>query len=238
MESARLRALYGQLLGAFGPQDWWPAETPFEVMVGAILTQNTAWSNVERALDRLRARIPLAAETILALDPDVLAEAVRPAGYFNVKARRLTTFCAAYLQVGGFAELARLDTLSLREWLLAITGIGPETADDILLYAFERPVFVVDAYTRRLFARLGLIEAAAGYESIRRRFESALGPDVPVLKEYHALIVAQGKSVCRTRPACDRCVLRADCAQLIASAVPVGVATRRGARTIQPKEPS
>jgi endonuclease-3 related protein len=211
MDAESLHRLYARLLDAFGPQGWWPAETAFEVMVGAILTQNTAWSNVEQALARLRSRIPLSAEAILALDQDALAETLRPSGYYNVKARRLSAFCAAYVAAGGFAALDRLATHDLRAWLLSLNGIGPETADDILLYAFERPVFVVDAYTRRLFGRLALLDGAEGYEQIRRACELALGPDVPLLKEYHALIVVQGKTICRVRPSCGQCVLRQEC---------------------------
>ncbi len=192
-------------------QHWWPAETAFEVMVGAILTQNTAWTNVEQALARLRERIALDASAILTLAPDDLADALRPAGYFNVKARRLAAFCTEYLAAGGFDGLNALPTDGLRHTLLAIHGIGPETADDMLLYAFERPVFVVDAYTRRIFARLGLLDARADYESIRSAFETALDPDVPLFKEYHALLVRHGKERCRTRPVCLDCPLHRDC---------------------------
>ncbi|TCT23804.1 DNA-3-methyladenine glycosylase III [Thiobaca trueperi] len=180
-------------------------------MVGAVLTQHTAWTNVERALLRLRERVALDAAAILTLAPDDLAEALRPAGYFNVKARRLAAFCAAYLTAGGFTGLDALPTDRLRHTLLAIHGIGPETADDMLLYAFERPVFVVDAYTRRIFARLGLLDAQADYESIRAAFETALGPDAPLFKEYHALLVRHGKERCRIRPVCPDCPLRQDC---------------------------
>lgn len=206
-----LRRIHEALAASFGPQDWWPAESALEVMVGAILTQNTAWTNVERALQRLRTRVPLSAEAILGLDTDALADALRPAGYFNVKSRRLRSFCEAYLRAGGLPALRRLPTPALRAWLLDVKGVGPETADDILLYAFERPVFVVDAYTRRIFARLGLLTGTEPYDWIRDAFERALGPDVPLLKEYHALIVHQGKEVCRPRPACARCALRMSC---------------------------
>lgn len=217
MDAEALRAVYARLLDAFGAQDWWPAQSAFEVMIGAILTQNTAWTNVERALERLRSRIPLDAESILALDPLELADALRPSGYFNVKSQRVRGFCEAYLQAGGHRGLDSLETPELRARLLAIKGIGPETADDILLYAFDRPVFVVDAYTRRIFERLGLLAGGETYDGIRRAFEQALGPDVPMLKEYHALIVLQGKEVCRTRPACERCALRRTCAAAAAS---------------------
>ncbi|HSQ07588.1 MAG TPA: endonuclease, partial [Chromatiaceae bacterium] len=153
MDPTLARAVLDALLAAYGPQHWWPAQTPFEVMVGAVLTQNTAWVNVERGLDRLRVRLggpeALDAGPILALPEAELAECLRPVGYFNVKARRLRSFCTQYLAAGGLAGLGRLDTLALRHRLLAIDGVGPETADDMLLYAFDRPVFVVDAYTRR-----------------------------------------------------------------------------------------
>ncbi|TVQ92389.1 MAG: endonuclease [Chromatiaceae bacterium] len=182
-------------------------------MLGAILTQNTAWANVERALARLATAGPLTAAGLLALAPAELAELIRPAGYFNVKARRLQAFCAALEAAGGLDALATMETPVLRSWLLAIHGIGPETADDILLYAYERPVFVIDAYTRRLFERLGLLAPGTGYELIRARFERALGSDLPLLNEYHALIVRHGKEVCRARrPRCADCCLAADCA--------------------------
>jgi endonuclease-3 related protein len=132
-------------------------------------------------------------------------------GYFNVKARRLRSFCGEYLEAGGAGELGRLDTLALRRRLLAINGVGPETADDMALYAFDRPVFVVDAYTRRLGGRLGLLDAEASYETIRHGFERALGPDVSLFNEYHALIVRHAKDLCRTRPRCAGCCLRGLC---------------------------
>lgn len=211
MRAGPVRRIYAVLFDTYGPQHWWPAETAFEVMVGAVLTQNTAWTNVERALERLKQRIDLEAPAILGLPLDALADALRPAGYFNVKARRLATFCEAYQAEGGFEGLARLDSATLRRRLLAINGVGPETADDMLLYAFERPVFVIDAYTRRIFARLGQIAGREGYEEIRAGFEAALGPDVAVFKEYHALIVRHAKAFCRTRPSCPVCPLRREC---------------------------
>lgn len=207
-----IRALYERLFASYGEQGWWPAETAFEVMLGAILTQNTAWTNVERALDRLKDRIALTPEALLELEEAALAEAIRPSGYFNVKARRLRAFCDALLAAGGEPVLTTWSTPRLREWLLAIPGVGPETADDILLYAFDRPVFVVDAYTRRLFRRLGLLDGDEGYEVIRRMVERALGPDSASLNEYHALIVRHAKDLCRARkPQCDICSLRSGC---------------------------
>lgn len=208
---SRFRTLYQRLFQAHGPQHWWPGETPFEVMVGAVLTQNTAWSNVERAIGRLGAANRLTPEAILALPLLELAELIRPAGYFNVKAARLRNLCQFLLDSGGEATLGSLSSDRLRLALLAVSGIGPETADDILLYAFARPVFVVDAYTRRIGERLGLLGARDGYEAIRARFESALGPDVALFNELHALLVCHGKEVCRPRPRCQGCVLAEDC---------------------------
>ena len=211
MTPERCHTVYTTLEAAYGPQGWWPARTPFEVMVGAVLTQNTAWTNVERALARLSGRIPLTAEAILALDEPDLADALRPSGYFNIKARRLRSFCRGFIAGGGLAGLGALETGELRRYLLGIAGVGPETADDMLLYAFARPVFVVDAYTRRVFTRLGLLCGDEGYEAIRAAFETALGPDVPLFNAYHALIVRHGKEVCRKQPRCDACCLRGGC---------------------------
>jgi endonuclease-3 related protein len=182
-------------------------------MVGAVLTQNTSWTNVEKALNRLTDRVPLAPAALLGLPEPELAALLRPVGYYNVKAARLRAFCAELLDAGGEPELAALDTDDLRRLLLGMHGVGPETADDMLLYAFHRPVFVIDAYTRRLFARLGLIDGDEGYEVLRARFEQALGPDVPLFNEYHALIVRHAKDTCRARrPLCHVCVLRSGCA--------------------------
>jgi endonuclease III related protein len=212
LERDRLVAVFAALLAAYGPQGWWPAETPFGVMVGAVLTQNTSWTNVERALKNLANLGALTAPAILALPEAELAERLRPVGYFNLKARRLRAFCAAYLAHGELAGLSRLATSELRHLLLTIKGVGPETADDMLLYAFARPVFVVDAYTRRLLTRLGELDGNEGYETIRHGLEGALGPDLVLFNEYHALIVRHGKEICRTRPRCAVCCLAALCA--------------------------
>ena len=216
-EPPRLLHIFGVLKRAFGPQHWWPAEDgAFEVMVGAILTQNTAWSNVERAISALRAQDCLSPERIISLEHDALANMIRPAGYFNVKARRLSRFCQWYLDKGGYAALSEWPDGGLREALLAVHGVGPETADDILLYAFNRPVFVVDAYTRRFLSRLGLVAEDIGYEALRAFAESTLEtmprPDrVALYNEFHALIVAQGKSICRPKPRCGECCLSRHC---------------------------
>lgn len=205
------QTVYQRLFDAYGPQHWWPGETPFEIMVGAILTQNTAWTNVERAIANLQSADLLDPAAIVAADLPTLATCLRPSGYFNVKAERLRAFCDWFLTQGGLPGLSDLDTTVLRRALLAVKGVGPETADDILLYAFERPVFVVDSYTRRIFSRLGLVAADIGYEPLRARFEHTLEPDVALFNEYHALIVRHGKAVCRPKPRCAECCLRPHC---------------------------
>ncbi|MBN2886681.1 MAG: endonuclease [Chromatiaceae bacterium] len=208
---ARVRGVLEPLQAHWGELSWWPAESPFEVMIGAVLTQNTAWRNVERALEALRARISFDEAALLAVPPEELAELLRPAGYYRLKAERLRALCAASQAAGGWRTLSALDTDTLRHWLLAIKGVGPETADDILLYGFERPVFVADAYARRLLGRLGLIGGREGYEDLRALVERALGREVATLKRAHALIVEHGKAHCRARPRCTGCVLRARC---------------------------
>ena len=206
-----LSAVFNTLSKRYGPQHWWPGDTPFEIMVGAVLTQNTAWSNVEKAIANLVAHEKLDAGSIVRARKDHLAGWLRPSGYFNVKADRLKNFCRWYLDAGGYPVLSRIATARLRESLLSVNGIGPETADDMLLYAFERPVFVIDAYTRRLLARLQLFSGEEPYDEMRQAIEAALGPDVPLYNEYHALIVRHAKEVCRVRPRCAGCVLRQRC---------------------------
>ncbi len=203
--------VFDTMLVAYGSQHWWPADTPFEVMVGAILTQNTAWSNVERAIANLKASDWLTAENIIHADLSQLAEAIRPSGYFNQKAARLQGFCTWYLQQGGYDALTQINTHDLRKALLSVKGIGPETADDILLYAFGRPVFVVDAYTKRIFSRLGLLKGDEGYEVVRAIFERELPADVGMFNEYHALIVQHAKQHCKKKPLCGACCLQQGC---------------------------
>ncbi len=206
-----MKKIYRRLLKSYGPQRWWPGDTPFEVMVGAVLTQNTAWTNVEKAIANLKANRCLDPAAIVAAPHHQLAEWLRPSGYFNIKATRLQNFCTWYMRAGGFDTLAKKPTKELRKALLSINGIGPETADDILLYAFDRPVFVIDAYTRRLFTRLGFIKGDEDYETLRELFEKRLGPDVAVYNEYHALIVAHAKYACRKKPLCRGCELEKVC---------------------------
>jgi len=211
-----LRSLYQALLDIYGEQPWWPAESPFEVVVGAVLTQNAAWSNVEKAIDRLKAADLMSLPALLAVDHDTLAEAIRPSGYFNIKARRLRNLCLFLAERGGLEAFARVDLIGQRAALLRVNGIGPETADDILLYALDQPVFVIDAYTRRLLGRYRLARGDEAYESLRLGFERALGGDVHLYQQYHALIVMHAKDVCRKTPECLRCGLAVSCPAAVA----------------------
>ena len=206
-----LLSVYRRLLDRYGAQHWWPGESTFEIMVGAVLTQNTSWANVERAIGNLASRQLLDPLKILDCDADQLAALLRPCGYFNVKTRRLGNLCRFLVTSGGHDRLSARDTVELRRALLSVHGIGPETADDILLYAFERPVFVIDAYTRRVFERLGMASGEASYEVLREGIEWALGPEPQLYNEYHALIVRHAKEVCKARPRCGDCCLSGRC---------------------------
>ncbi len=221
-EAPALRALYRSLSEAYGVQPWWPAESPFEVVVGAVLTQNAAWSNVEKAIARLRQAGLLSLGALLEADHATLAEAIRPSGYYNIKARRLRNLCEFVAAQGGLEALAAQGLEEQRRGLLSVNGIGPETADDILLYALERPVFVIDAYTRRLLQRLDLADGREGYEELRRGFEDALAADVQLYQQYHALIVVHAKAVCRKTPRCGSCALAARCPTARGPDVPGG----------------
>ena len=201
--------IYRLLYDAFGPQHWWPGETRFEIITGAILTQNTSWTNVEKAIKNLKAADRLTPEKLHRLNHQQLAELIRPAGYYNVKAKRLKNFSDWLFENydGDLAALERIDTQRLRAELLAIKGIGFETADSILLYAFDRPVFVVDAYTARVAVRHGLIDAGADYHQLQEVFTSNLPADSRLFNEYHALLVRVGKEFCRPMPLCAGCPL-------------------------------
>lgn len=207
-----LEKIYHHLFKMYGQQYWWPAKTHFEVMVGAILTQNTSWTNVEKAIFNLRKHKLLTATKIAHANTNELAELLKPAGYFNVKAKRLQSYCRWFLAQGGYKQLNKLTTEKLREALLNVHGVGAETADDILLYAFHRPVFVIDAYTRRLLTRLKIIKGNESYETLRSLMETALTVDVALFNEYHALIVVHAKTRCRkTKPVCTNCNLKKLC---------------------------
>jgi len=202
-----LPAIYRRLYSAFGPQHWWPGDTALEVAVGAVLTQNTAWTNVEKAIATLRFRRLLTLERLARLPPHELAPLIRSAGFYNIKAARLAAFLQWLEAHGGFPGLRRIPTRKLRPLLLTCSGVGPETADSILLYALGRPVFVVDAYTRRILSRYGLIAGDEPYESMRRMFESSLSRSHRLYNEYHALLVRLAKANCRRQPICDSCPL-------------------------------
>jgi len=195
--------------GHYGPTHWWPGDTAFEIAIGAILTQNTAWTNVEKAIANLKREKLLSAKAILECAPDRLENALRPSGYFRVKAGRARSFCEHLMtHYGGrMGAMAKRPLEELRPELLAVHGIGHETADDILLYACEKPVFVVDAYTRRIFGRHGLVPGNIGYEALRHFFEKRLDADTHLFKEYHGLIVWTGKDFCRKHPKCAGCPL-------------------------------
>jgi endonuclease-3 related protein len=206
-----LREYFDVLHRAYGDQNWWPARTRFEVIVGAILTQNTSWTNVERAIVALRREKLLSVSAIEGIPETILAELIRSSGYYRQKARKLKAF-VAFVRTnyqGSLEKMFRVPTNVLREELLSVHGIGPETADSILLYAGTHPVFVVDAYTRRILQRHGLAEERSTYEELRGLFERSLPTDPQVFNEYHALIVHTGKHFCRTKdPRCCECPLQ------------------------------
>ena len=211
MQDDLLLDAYRGLLAYYGDQSWWPAETSFEVMVGAILTQNTAWSNVEKAISNLKQHELCHAEGLATVDQNTLAVIIRSSGYFNQKAERLILFSRWYVQQGGYSVLNRMATAELRDALLGLKGIGDETADDMVLYAFERPSFVIDSYTRRIFSRLGLLQSKQSYHQLQQLFHQGLQPDVALFKQYHALIVCHAKRHCRKQPSCSDCPLQALC---------------------------
>jgi endonuclease-3 related protein len=197
------------LYKALGPQHWWPGDTPFEVAVGAILTQNTNWGNVGKAIANLKAAHVLSAKKIHGMPVNTLAALIRPAGYFNIKAKRLKSFihflCEQY--GGSMKRMGREDASIVREQLLSVHGIGPETADSILLYALEKPIFVIDAYTKRVLSRHGIIGHDEPYPDFQKLFHLSLERDVRLYNEYHALFVATGKFFCKPKPLCTECPL-------------------------------
>ena len=208
--SATLQKIYQKLLHTFGPQHWWPGETPFEVIVGAILTQNTAWTNAAVAIENLKKAGVLSPEGLKRVSVGRLARLIRSSGYFNQKAQRLKIFVRYLYESyqGDLEKMRRIPLARLRAELLQVPGIGPETADSILLYAFGKPVFVVDAYTRRTLARHSFIAWDASYQQIQQLFMERLPRKPSLFNEYHALLVALGKELCRTDPKCDACPLR------------------------------
>ena len=214
-----LMNIYNKLLSYFGAQHWWPAETRYEVVIGAVLTQNTSWKNVERALENLKKENLVDEKKILDVDIGKLKELIKPAGFYNIKAERLKSITKYivdnYRTTDDLAKTEK-DIKSLRNELLAIKGIGKETADSILLYALDKPIFVVDAYTRRIFSRFGIMNNNMDYDEIRLIFENNILLDLNIYKEYHALIVELGKNYCKKRnPLCNECPLHLWCKKII-----------------------
>ncbi len=208
----QLMELFDALFKRYGALNWWPADTPFEVCVGAILTQNTNWGNVEKAIANLKREGLLSVEAILDTQPERLAELIRPSGFFNVKTVRLKGFVEWLVtRHGSLDAMFAGEWRPLRDELVRVPGIGPETCDSILLYAGQKPSFVVDAYTRRLFSRLGLVSEKDDYHEVRALFMEHLPTDVPLFNEYHAQIVEHCKCHCRKTPVCDGCPLKAAC---------------------------
>jgi endonuclease III related protein len=204
-----LEKIYRRLYEEFGPQHWWPGQTKFEVIIGAILTQNTNWDNVEKALRNLKRNQLLSPYSLRNVSVTKLASLIKPAGYFNVKAKRLKNFIVFLFDEykGSLKKMEKEELAQLRQKLLRVNGIGPETADSILLYAFHKPVFVVDAYTKRVLYRHNIVDKDADYHSIQNIFMYDLSHDVKLFNEYHALIVRLGKQYCKTNPVCEQCPL-------------------------------
>lgn len=224
----RLLEIYETLLAHFGPRGWWPASTPFEVVVGAILTQSVAWRNVEIAIENLRRAELLDPFAIERTSEEEIARQIVSTRYYRQKARKLKGFCSRLVLDWGGDLQAMLtgETSEVRRRLLALWGIGPETADSILLYAGEHPIFVVDAYTLRIFHRLGLFPPEIGYDAMQAFFHRHLPADVPMYNEYHALIVGTGNRYCKAKePLCAECPLRGLC--------PTGIGRTRGAPEVR-----
>lgn len=211
-ERERLLKVYQSFYDRFGPQHWWPGETPFEVIIGAILTQNTSWKNVEKAIGSLKAAGMFTPEGLYKAPEEVLARLIKSSGYFNIKAKRLKNFLSFLFKeyIGDVDAMLKEDGLILRDKLLKVNGLGPETVDSILLYACGYPVFVVDAYTKRIFLRHGYITMNDNYPQIQAFFMQSLPNDTGLYNEYHALIVRVGKDLCRKRPLCSICPIEYD----------------------------
>jgi endonuclease-3 related protein len=203
----KLLAIFDTLHTAFGPRHWWPGDSPLEVMVGAILTQNTSWRNVERAIANMKKWRVLDMEVLFRIGEEDLAEIIRPAGFYRIKSRRLKAFIADFQERfdGLIEHTAAVPTGELRDYLLAVNGIGPETADSILLYALDRPVFVVDAYTKRFLKHHGLYDGDYEYHHIQKFFMDNLPRDTYIFNEFHALIVRLCQEHCKKRPDCSLC---------------------------------
>ncbi len=208
--SKRLLEIYNTLYNRFGPQDWWPADTPFEVIIGAILTQSTNWKNVEKAIDNLKKYDLLDANALHKVDEKTLAETIRASGYYNMKAKKIKAFLDFLFSSysGNLEEMFKTPIDLLRKQLLNVYGIGEETADSIILYAGNLPMFVIDAYTKRIISRLDFLEEKCSYSQYQRLFMDNLPHDPNLFNEYHALLVALGKYYCKkSNPNCAECPL-------------------------------
>lgn len=211
MTGNKFKEIYTLLSQHFGPQGWWPGDSPFEIMVGAVLTQNTNWENVRKAITNLKEAEILSFAALSALSVDELAQFIKPSGYFNIKAKRLKNLLQMITErYQGQMELLFAEDLPAgREALLSVKGIGPETADSILLYAANHPIFVVDTYTHRIFSRHHLVAEECDYYSLQEAFHDKLPTQSALYNEYHALIVALGKDYCRkNNPRCTQCPLQ------------------------------
>ncbi len=205
----KLMHMFDLLFAHFGPQNWWPGETDLEMMVGAVLTQNTNWKNVERAIANLKSKGFLTVKALCSLPAEVLAREIRPSGYYNIKAKRLKNLIQFIKDRYGedLSGFSNDETLKLREGLLSVNGVGPETADSILLYAARRPVFVIDAYTHRILNRHGMSEDQTTYYELQELFMDHLPEEQELYSEFHALIVQAGKNYCKRKPLCPGCPL-------------------------------
>jgi len=210
IHKSELESVYRRLFKKFGPQHWWPGETTLEIMVGAVLTQNTNWGNVEKAIQNLKRARVLTLKALAKISQEKLGQLIRPSGYFNVKAKRLKHLIDFVMQEyhGDLKKMKRESLAVLRQKLLEVKGIGPETADSILLYAFDKPIFVVDAYTKRFLSRHNFVTPVAQYHDVQKAFMDGLPHDVPKFNEYHALMVRLGKELCRPTPLCAVCPLK------------------------------
>lgn len=208
-----LHRLFEELFAEYGPQAWWPGDSPFEIAAGALLVQRTQWRNAARAIENLTTSGLMTADAVAESDPDALESLISAVGFYRQKAARLRSMASWIVQSGGFETLSRRPTAELRPALLSVPGIGPETADSILLYAFARPAFIADAYARRLFMRMGWISGSrpSEYDRVRNSVMSVLDEDAPFYNEFHALIVRHGKAACRSQPVCEICPARNGC---------------------------
>jgi len=206
----KLNKIYKKLYHHFGPRRWWPGDTKFEIIVGAILTQNTNWRNVEKAIDNLKKKKLLNPASLYKIPSKNLGALIKPSGYYNIKTKRLKEFMRYLFKKhgGSLRKMFDQDLHALRRELLEVKGIGPETADSILLYAGEKPIFVIDAYTKRILERHSLIDKDATYHQTQELFMNNLNKNVKLFNEYHALLVELGKTLCKKKPNCDSCPLK------------------------------